>query len=96
MKRTRHTPEQIIRKLREADADLANGVSVPDIGSRVARPHARPERAIPHAPIVPRPAAASRTSKTREERGKIFYVGLPIQKMRSVLSELIAGSDSES
>jgi transposase-like protein len=31
MKRTRHTPEQIIRKLREADAELANGVSVPDI-----------------------------------------------------------------
>ena len=31
MKRIRHTPEQIIRKLREADADLANGVSVADI-----------------------------------------------------------------
>jgi putative transposase len=31
MKRTRHTPEQIVRKLREADADLANGLSVPDV-----------------------------------------------------------------
>ncbi len=31
MKRNRHTPEQIIRKLREADADLAGGVSVPEI-----------------------------------------------------------------
>ncbi len=31
MKRIRHTPEQIIRKLREADADLANGVSLADI-----------------------------------------------------------------
>ena len=31
MKRIRHTPEQIIRKLREADADLANGISVADI-----------------------------------------------------------------
>ena len=31
MKRIRHSPEQIIRKLREADADLANGVSVADI-----------------------------------------------------------------
>ena len=31
MKRNRHTPEQIIRKLREADADLAGGISVPEI-----------------------------------------------------------------
>lgn len=31
MKRTRHSPEQIIRKLREADADLANGTSVAEI-----------------------------------------------------------------
>ena len=31
MKRIRHTPEQIIRKLREADADLANGVCLADI-----------------------------------------------------------------
>ena len=31
MKRIRHSPEQIIRKLREADADLANGVTVADI-----------------------------------------------------------------
>ena len=31
MKRIRHSPEQIIRKLREADADLARGLSVADI-----------------------------------------------------------------
>ena len=31
MKRIRHTPEQIIRRLREADADLANGVPLADI-----------------------------------------------------------------
>jgi putative transposase len=31
MKRIRHTPEQIIRQLREADAELAKGVSVADI-----------------------------------------------------------------
>lgn len=31
MKRIRHSPEQIIRKLREADGDPANGVSVADI-----------------------------------------------------------------
>jgi transposase-like protein len=28
MKRTRHSPEQIIAKLREADAKLASGVSI--------------------------------------------------------------------
>jgi putative transposase len=27
----RHTPEQIVRKLREADAELAAGASVPEI-----------------------------------------------------------------
>ena len=31
MKRIRHSPEQIIRKLREADAELAKGVPLADI-----------------------------------------------------------------
>lgn len=31
MKRIRHTPEQIIRKLREADAELARGTAIPDL-----------------------------------------------------------------
>ena len=31
MKRIRHSPEQIVRKLREADAELAKGVAVPEI-----------------------------------------------------------------
>lgn len=31
MKRIRHTPEQIIRKLREADAELAKGTALSDI-----------------------------------------------------------------
>jgi putative transposase len=31
MQRIRHSPEQIIRKLREADAELAKGVATPEI-----------------------------------------------------------------
>jgi len=31
MKRKRHTPEQIVRKLRVADAELATGSEVPDV-----------------------------------------------------------------
>lgn len=31
MKRIRHTPEQIIRKLREADAELAKGTAIPEV-----------------------------------------------------------------
>ena len=31
MKNNRHTPEQIIRKLREAEAKLATGASVPEV-----------------------------------------------------------------
>jgi transposase-like protein len=31
MKRIRHTPEQIIRKLREADAELAAGKTIPEV-----------------------------------------------------------------
>lgn len=31
MKRRRHTPEQIVRKLREADRMLAEGVEVPEV-----------------------------------------------------------------
>ena len=30
MKRIRHSPEQIIRKLREADAELARGTAIPE------------------------------------------------------------------
>jgi putative transposase len=31
MKRLRHTPEQIVRKLREADAELAGGTAIPEV-----------------------------------------------------------------
>lgn len=31
MKRKRHTPDEIIRKLREADAQLASGATVADV-----------------------------------------------------------------
>jgi transposase len=31
MKKTKHTPEQIIRKLREAEAKLAGGMTVPEV-----------------------------------------------------------------
>ena len=31
MKRRRHTPEQIVRKLREADRLVAEGVEVPEV-----------------------------------------------------------------
>jgi putative transposase len=31
----RHSPEQIVRKLREADAQLATGASVPEIARRL-------------------------------------------------------------
>jgi transposase-like protein len=31
MKRKRHTPEEIIRKLRDADAQLANGATIADV-----------------------------------------------------------------
>ena len=31
----RHTPEQIIRKLRQADAELAAGASVPEVARRL-------------------------------------------------------------
>jgi len=31
----RHTPEQIVRKLREADAELAAGTSVPEVARRL-------------------------------------------------------------
>ncbi len=31
----RHTPEQVVRKLREADAELAAGASVPEVARRL-------------------------------------------------------------
>jgi len=31
----RHTPEQIVRKLREAEAELATGVPVPEVARRL-------------------------------------------------------------
>jgi putative transposase len=35
MKRRRHTPEQIIRKLREADRLLAQGSEVPEVAKQL-------------------------------------------------------------
>jgi putative transposase len=34
MKRKRHSPEEVIRKLREADALLANGATIPEVARR--------------------------------------------------------------
>ena len=38
MRRIRHSPEQIIRKLREADAELAEGAAIPEICKASASP----------------------------------------------------------
>ena len=35
MRRKRHTPEEIIRKLRQADADLAGGATVADVSKKL-------------------------------------------------------------
>jgi len=35
VKKNRHTPEQIVRKLREADAELAAGASVPEVARKL-------------------------------------------------------------
>jgi putative transposase len=35
MKRRRHTPEQIVRKLREADRLLAEGLEVPEVAKQL-------------------------------------------------------------
>lgn len=35
MKRKRHTPEQIIRKLREAEMQLAGGATIADVSRRL-------------------------------------------------------------
>jgi hypothetical protein len=35
MKRRRHTPEQIVRKLREADRLLAEGLQVPEVAKQL-------------------------------------------------------------
>ena len=35
MKRKRHTPEEIIRKLREADAQLSNGASIAEVSKKL-------------------------------------------------------------
>jgi hypothetical protein len=42
MKRRRHTPEQIIRKLREADRLLAEGQEIPEVAQANWRSARRP------------------------------------------------------
>ena len=36
MKRKKHTPEQIVKKLREAEMELARGANVADVSRRLA------------------------------------------------------------
>lgn len=35
MKRKRHTPEEIIRKLRDAEAQIASGASIAEVGKKL-------------------------------------------------------------
>ncbi len=44
MKKTKHTPEQIIRKLREAEAALAGGATVPEVCKQLGISEARSYR----------------------------------------------------
>jgi hypothetical protein len=41
VKRRRHTPEQIVRKLREADKLLADGIELPEVARRWRFPRRR-------------------------------------------------------
>jgi hypothetical protein len=41
VKRRRHTPEQIVRKLREADKMLADGIEVPEVCKALEVPRRR-------------------------------------------------------
>jgi hypothetical protein len=51
MKRRRHSPEQIIRKLAEGDKLLAEGQSIDEVGllyEDQVQPRRRRDKAIPH------------------------------------------------
>ena len=51
MKRIRHSPEQIIRKLREADAELARGTAVPEVCKALGMDYTRQFRTRDGRPI---------------------------------------------
>ena len=52
MKHTRHTPEQIIRKLRDADAELASGKAIPEV-CKGSVPDSEPALRGSGAPLSP-------------------------------------------
>ncbi len=68
MKRIRHTPEQIIRKLREADAELASGKTIPEVSKSLQGTSASDSEAltprIDRLPFVSMPMAV-RTARER-------------------------------
>ena len=41
MKRRRHTPEQVVRKLREAERMLAEGKAIPEVAKELGSPRTR-------------------------------------------------------
>ena len=84
MKRRRHTPEQIVRKLREADRLLAEGGAIPEVAKKLEVSEATYHRwwarygglkadnakrpSIARSPVPPRRSTACTRPRSRTEQ----------------------------
>ena len=88
MKRIRHSPEQIIRKLREADAELAKGTAIPEICKALGIADGTPPDYHPRHDRAAYTVRSSRTSdfaKVRLSFRNLFTSSIPVTTTRSPL-----------
>ena len=83
MKRRRHTPERIIRKLREADRLLAEGRQVPEVVIRLDE--FGPLNLRPHPATTTPATAASAKSST----GQTLPNAAPVSHQRQVGARVV-------
>ena len=92
MKRTRHTPEQIVRKLREAEADLAAGRPIGEICQKLGVSEATFHRwRNQYGGMKAR--EMKRLKALEQENRRLKHIVADLELDKAILKETLEGKD---
>jgi putative transposase len=92
MKRTRHTPEQIVRKLRDAEADLAAGRAIGEICQKLGVSEATFHRwRTQYGGMKAR--EMKRLKALEQENRRLKHIVADLELDKAILKEALQGKD---
>ena len=91
MKRKRHTPEEIIRKLRDAEADLAAGLEIGEICQELGVSEATFHRWRNQYSGM-KAEEMKRLKEMQEENGRLKKIVADLELDKAILKEVLEGN----